>query len=138
MTMMSKSYSELATLETFEERFEYLKLSGGVGRATFGFDRHINQQFYNSKEWEDVRQYVIFRDNGCDLGIIGYEIHTGPLIHHMNPMSVDDILHKEIWILDPEYLVLTTHQTHNDIHFGTKSLLPKIVAQRTPGDTNLW
>lgn len=138
MMTTDRRYSELSYLNSFEERFEYLKLNGGVGRATFGFDRHINQQFYMSKEWEDVRQYIIFRDEGCDLGIFGYEIHTGPLIHHMNPMNVDDILHREPWILDPEYLILTTHRTHNDIHFGTKSLLPKVVTQRTPRDTKLW
>ncbi len=135
---MSKSYSELAMLNTFDERFEYLKLGGGVGRATFGFDRHINQQFYMSREWQDVRQYVIFRDEGCDLGIIGYEIHVGPLIHHMNPMVVDDILHKESWILDPEFLITTTHNTHNAIHYGTGVSYPKVVTERTPRDTKLW
>jgi hypothetical protein len=135
---MNKSYSELSYLTTFEERFEYLKLDGGVGRATFGFDRQINQDFYTSREWESVRNYVIVRDQGCDLGVIGYEIHIGPLVHHMNPMVLNDILHKEDWILDPEFLILTTHRTHNDIHFGVKSLLPKIVTERSPRDTRLW
>ena len=136
--MKNRSYSELVKLNTFEDRFEYLKLSGGIGRATFGFDRHINQRFYGSKEWEDVRQHVIFRDEGCDLGIIGYEIHVGPLIHHMNPMTVDDIIHKEAWILDPEFLITTTHNTHNAIHFGGKNLAPKVVIERKPRDTILW
>ncbi len=138
MTMMTKTYSELIDLNTFDERFEYLKLGGGVGRATFGFDRHINQQFYTSREWQDIRQYVILRDEGCDLGIIGYEIYVGPLIHHMNPMGVADILHKESWILDPDFLITTTHNTHNAIHYGTKSLYPKVVSERTPRDTKLW
>lgn len=134
----SRSYSWLSELETFDERFEYLKLRGGVGRATFGFDRHINQQFYTSREWHDVRQYVIFRDECCDLGVLGYEIHIEPLIHHMNPMSVDDILHKESSILNPEFLITTTHNTHNAIHYGKSNLYPKVVAERAPQDTKLW
>lgn len=139
MTMMkNRTYSELKRLITWADRFEYLKLGGGIGRATFGFDRHINQRFYGSKEWEDIRQFVIFRDEGCDLGVIGYEIHVAPLIHHINPMTVEDIIHKESWILDPEYLITTTHNTHNAIHFGGKSLAPKVVTQRKPGDTILW
>ncbi len=136
--MITKSYTDVFNLTTFEERFEYLKLGGGVGRATFGFDRHINQQFYMSREWQDVRQHVILRDEGCDLGILGYEIHFGPLIHHMNPMSVNDILHKESWIIDPDFLITTTHNTHNAIHFGKKNSFPKVVSNRTPRDTKLW
>lgn len=136
--MINKTYSDLKRITTFDERFEYLKLSGGVGRATFGFDRHINQQFYMSREWERVRQHVIIRDEGCDLGILGYEINISPLIHHINPMTVDDILHGESWILDPEFLILTTHNTHNAIHFGGKKLYPKVVIERTPRDTKLW
>lgn len=136
--MRSKSYSELSQIQTFEERFEYLKLGGGVGQATFGFDRHINQRFYMSREWQNAREYVIVRDNGCDLGISGYEIHSGILIHHMNPMNVDDILHHESWILDPEYLITTTHDTHNAIHYGVEMLIPKTVIERKPGDTKLW
>lgn len=135
---MNKSYSELETFATFDDRFEYLKLSGGIGVATFGFDRYLNQQFYNSREWKDIRQHVILRDNGCDLGINGYEIHVDPLIHHMNPVKIDDIIHKEAWVLDPEYLILTTHRTHNDIHFGKKSSYPKVTIKRTPQDTKLW
>lgn len=133
-----RSYSELRSLNTFEDRFEYLKLGGGVGRATFGFDRYINQQFYASREWADVRNFVVVRDNGCDLGIPGYEIHVNALIHHMNPMGVEDILHKEDWILDPEFLITTTQHTHNGIHYGKENLYPKVVTQRTPGDTRLW
>lgn len=138
MTMNTKSYSELVQYSTFDERFEYLKLEGGIGRATFGFDRYINQTFYRSREWEEARRYVLIRDEGCDLGVIGYEIHHEPLIHHMNPMSVDDIIHGESWILDPEFLITTTHTTHNNIHFGTKRAYPKVVTARTPKDTKLW
>lgn len=136
--MMNRTYSELVKLPTFEERFEYLKLDGAVGSSTFGFDRYINQSFYMSQFWQDVRRDVIIRDNGCDLGIPGYEIHLGPVVHHMNPMSMEDILHKETWILDPEFLILTSHRTHNDIHFGSGSSYPKVVTERTPRDTKLW
>lgn len=135
---LTRSYSEMIKHKTFDERFEYLKLGGGVGRSTFGFDRYINQEFYTSYEWQAARRHVIIRDGGCDLAVRGYEIGVGPLIHHMNPMSVDDILHKEDWILDPEFLVLTTHNTHNAIHFGSDKLYPKVVMQRSPRDTKLW
>lgn len=133
-----RSYSELGRFDTFDDRFEYLKLSGEVGRSTFGFDRYINQKFYTSYEWKQARNSVIMRDNGCDLGIIGYEIHVGILIHHMNPMTSDDIIHGEEWIFDPEYLITTTKNTHNAIHFGTDKLLPKVVTARTLGDTKIW
>lgn len=133
-----RSYSELEQLQTFEERFEYLKLGGGIGLETFGFDRHINQKFYSSKQWQDARNFVLVRDNGCDLGIPGYEIHVNPLIHHMNPMTVEDIVKGEDWILDPEFLITTTHRTHNDIHYGVEKLTPRVVTERSPGDTSLW
>lgn len=136
--MTTRSYSELQHLNDFDDRFEYLKLGGGVGRSTFGFDRYINQQFYSSKEWQDIRQFVIFRDEGCDLGISGYEIHAEILIHHMNPVKVDDIVQRREWILDPEFLITTTHRTHNNIHFGTPNKFPKVVAARMPRDTKLW
>lgn len=137
-TTTKKCYSELRQLLTFDERFEYLKLSGGVGRATFGFDRHINQHFYESREWKQVRDHVILRDKGCDLGIEGYEIHHGLLIHHMNPMTLDDLVSQRTWVLEPEYLITTTHNTHNNIHFGSKSPYPRVVLERNPGDTKLW
>lgn len=136
--MMNRSYSELWKLVQFEDRFEYLKLNGEVGRSTFGFDRYINQRFYTSYEWKQARQRVILRDNGCDLGVSGYEIHGDLLIHHINPMVPDDIIHGEEWIFDPEYLITTTPQTHNAIHYGNDSLLPKIVTDRMPNDTTLW
>jgi hypothetical protein len=135
---MIRSYSELSRLSTFDERFEYLRLHGDVGRSTFGFDRHINQKFYASYEWKTARRHTLLRDNGCDLGIPGYEINGALLIHHMNPMTVDDIIHGETWIFNPEYLISTTQMTHNAIHFGDDNLLPKVVIARTPNDTKLW
>lgn len=133
-----RTYSELSRVDTYEERFEYLRLGAGVGEVTFGFDRHINQQFYASYEWQSVRSYVIARDNGCDLGVRGYEIHDGPLIHHISPMTPHDIVHGEEWILDPEYLILTNQRTHNAIHFGIDRLVPEVVIERTERDTKLW
>ena len=137
MTMIRR-YSELRHIPTFEERFEYLKLNGSVGRETFGFDRYINQRFYTSKEWRDIRHHVITRDLGLDLGAEGYEINSRILIHHMNPIVVDDILHKNDDILDPEFLITTCHNTHNAIHYGDSSLLPKPLVERSRGDTKLW
>lgn len=134
----TRTYSELRRLETFEERFRYLDLRGQVGAATFGFDRHLNQYFYRSREWKDVRTHVIARDNGCDLGVEGYEIHAELLIHHMNPMGLEELLHREPHILDPEFLITTTHRTHNAIHFGDERLLPKPHVERRRGDTTLW
>lgn len=133
-----RTYSELRTLSTFEERFEYLKLGGSVGHSTFGFDRHINQTFYKSWAWKHARDAVIVRDNGCDLGIEGHEIYADMLIHHVNPIVVDDILHGEEWLIDPEYLITTTQATHNAIHFGSDLQFPKVVVERKPGDTRLW
>lgn len=133
-----RSYLELRRLDTFEDRFEYLKLGGGVGAETFGFDRHINQRFYRSREWKFIRDEVLVRDNGCDLGIEGYEIHDSPLIHHMNPLGPNDIVNNVDWILDPDYLITVTHQTHNAIHYGVDKHMPPVVQSRRPGDTRLW
>lgn len=134
----TKSYSELRRLDTFDERLEYLKLNGDVGRSTFGFDRYLNQRFYSSNEWKRARRAVILRDNSCDLGVPGREIYSGLLIHHLNPMDVDDIIHGEEWIVDPEFLITTTQMTHNVIHFGNDRGLPDVVIARTPNDTVLW
>lgn len=134
----TRTYSELSKLKTFMERFQYLTLGGSVGHSTFGFDRHLNQQFYHSYAWKEARRLVIIRDNGCDLGIDGYEIHQEILIHHINPMTPDDIIHSEDWITDPEFLITTTNATHNAIHYGDASLLPAPVVERRPGDTKLW
>jgi hypothetical protein len=135
---MMKTFTEMSRFNTFEERFEYLRLRGAVGRSTFGFDRYINQQFYRSREWKQARDFVIVRDNGCDLGFPGYEIGGALLIHHINPMTVDDVVHAEDWIFNPEYLITTTHNTHNAIHYSDASLLPKVVIARQSGDTKLW
>jgi hypothetical protein len=140
MTIMTRvrTYSELRRFDTFEERYEYLRLGGGVGESTFGFDRYINQQFYRSTLWKQVRNQVIVRDNGCDLGILDYPINGSLLVHHINPMSVDDLIHHEEWVLNPEYLITTTHDTHNAIHYGDQSLLKKPFTPRQMGDTKLW
>ena len=135
---MIKRYSELSKIQDFSERYEYLRLYGDVGRSTFAFDRYMNQKFYASREWKDVRRYVIVRDNGCDLGVPGFEIHDKILIHHMNPVTPEDIIHGSESILDPEYLISTTHQTHNAIHFGDESQLLVVPKERTRGDTKLW
>lgn len=133
-----RKYAELRRLFTFEERFEYLRLGGVVGTTTFGFDRYINQDFYRSRDWRSVRDQVIVRDEGCDLGVEGYEIHGNLLVHHMNPMSADDVVHGEEWILNPDFLITTTQDTHNAIHYGDKSLLKTPFVPRQPNDTKLW
>lgn len=135
--MAIKTYSELIRVDSFIDRFEYLKLEGHVGEATFGFDRHLNQQFYQSHAWQNIRNHVIARDNACDLGVPGYEVNHGLLIHHINPMTPHDIVAGEEWILDPEFLITTTKQTHNAIHFGA-DMHPLHIVQRSPGDTKLW
>ena len=136
--MRIRTYTELARIDGFEERFDYLRLRGAVGASTFGFDRHINQQFYRSREWKQIRHHVIARDLGCDLGVEGYDIHDKVIIHHMNPMSAENIIHSDDGILDPEFLITTTHRTHNAIHYGDERLLPRQVIERRPGDTRLW
>ena len=133
-----KTYSELITLPTFEERFRYLKLSGAVGRETFGFDRYLNQVFYNSKRWKAVRDYVIVRDNGCDLAMDGHEIYGRIYIHHMNPITMDDLIHESDFLIDPEYLIATIHNTHNAIHYGDESLLITTPIERSKNDTCPW
>lgn len=131
-----RTYSELCRFDTFEERFDYLSLVGQVGEATFGYDRWVNQQFYRSPQWHQVRDHVILRDMGCDLGVPGYEVHYGLLVHHMNPMTVEDIEQGHDWILDSEFLICTSKQTHNAIHYGGE--LPRRRVERRPGDTKLW
>lgn len=133
-----KTYPELSRIETFEERYEYLKLQGVLGIQTFGFDRWINQRFYKSQEWKTVRNMVILRDDGCDLGIPGYEIHSGLVIHHMNPITLDDIQHSESSLINPNFLITTSLRTHNAIHYGDENLLPRGPVVRERGDTTLW
>lgn len=133
------TYSELTQLNTLEERYSYLKLSGSVGRGTFGFDRYLNQDFYRSALWRRTRNLVIARDYGCDLGVEGYEIHDRVYVHHMNPMTPDDIKHSNVDILDPEYLICVTLDTHNAIHYGDeKQIRRRQLVDRRPGDTKLW
>jgi hypothetical protein len=133
-----RTYSELRRLETLEERYRYLAVRGTVGRETFGFDRYLNQQFYTSAEWRQIRNHVISRDNGCDLGIAGYEIHDRIYIHHMNPMTVNEIVTGDPRNLDPEFLIAVTQRTHNAIHYGDESSLLRPFVERRPGDTKLW
>lgn len=133
-----RTYSELIQHGTFQERFDYLRLHGEVGQETFGFDRYLNQKFYTSREWKDVRNFVIVRDGGWDLGVIGHIQLENALIHHINPVIVDDIVHKADWILDPEFLITTSHKTHNAIHYGADPVAPMTLVERTQGDTKLW
>lgn len=136
--MKSRSYSELSRLESFEERFQYLRLDGAVGQDTFGFDRYLNQRFYHSREWKAARDWVISRDMGCDLGVPGHEIYGKIYIHHLNPISIDNITNDREKLIDPEYLICVSHNTHNAIHYGDESLLPKAPIERRPNDTCPW
>lgn len=134
-----RTYSELVRLPTFKQRYEYLRLGGSVGEDTFGFDRYLNQIFYKSKEWLEIRDQVIIRDHGCDLGVEGYEINDRILIHHMNPITKGDILERTDLLLNPEYLISTMKRTHNAIHYGTyESLVDNFVIERTENDTCPW
>lgn len=135
---MRRTYSELSRLNTLEERFSYLRLGGYVGDKTFGYDRWINQQFYTSAQWRHIRNHIIARDLGCDLGVEGYEIHNRLYIHHLNPMTRADIVNGDESILDPEFLITTTHLTHNAIHYGDERMLSRVLVERTHGDTKLW
>ena len=136
--MIVRTYSELIALPTFEERYNYLKLDGAVGQATFGFDRYLNQAFYQSDEWKAIRDFVIVRDNGCDLAIGDYEIHGRIYIHHMNPITAEDILSHSDFLLNPDYLITTTHHTHTAIHYGDASLLITAPIERRKNDTCPW
>ena len=139
MNTTIRTYSELITLPTYIERFDYLKLGAAVGRETFGYDRYINQQLYQrSPRWKKSRDIVIIRDNGCDLAMEGYEIKGKIIVHHMNPITMDDIIHDRDWIYDPEFLICTVHNTHNAIHYGDENLLVKAPIERTPFDTCPW
>ena len=135
---MIKTYSELITLPTFEERFRYLKLDGVVGKSTFGFDRYLNQKFYTSKEWKKIRNEIILRDNGLDLGMEDHEIIGKIYIHHMNPIMAKDIVDQTRYLLDPEFLICVSHNTHNAIHYGDEDLLPRSIIERRPNDTCPW
>lgn len=133
-----RCYRELIRLKTFDERFEYLKLKGIVGEATFGYDRYLNQLLYTSGEWRRIRRDIILRDNGCDLAVEGYDIQDIIIVHHMNPISVEDLIDFSEDVINPEYLICVSHDTHNAIHYGDKSLLTRELIERKPGDTCPW
>lgn len=135
---MDRTYTELIRLSTYEDRFKYLRLYGHVGEETFGFDRYINQGFYTSRQWRELRQEVIARDYGRDLAFEGHEIHSNLVVHHMNPMTVEAVKDGDPRILNPEFLITTTRNTHNAIHYGYESLIPEPVIERKSGDTKLW
>ena len=137
-SMKIRTYSELVTLPTFEERFKYLAFSGTIGITTFGFDRYLNQDFYNSWEWRRVRDKIIVRDNACDLGISGRDIFDAIRVHHINPLMVEDVECGDPKILDPEFLICTSLNTHNLIHFGNSKNSPRLPVARRKGDTKLW
>lgn len=137
--MSIRTYSELTNIKTFEERFRYLKLDGSVGKETFGFDRYLNQMFYKSDEWKRIRNYIIVRDSGCDLGIQDRQIGGRIYVHHMNPVTVDDLVHASDFLLNPEYLICASFDTHNAIHYGDESLLIESTPlERRPNDTTPW
>lgn len=138
MKMSIRTYSELIKFDTFLDRFKYLRLDGQVGRDTFGFDRYLNQILYNCQDWQDVRGDVIIRDNGCDLGIEGREINKGIIVHHMNPITLDDIKNRNPKIFDREFLISTTLRTHNAIHYGDANGLTSDPIERRPNDTIPW
>lgn len=135
---LMRTYSELILLPTFEERFEYLKLDSKVGESTFGFERYLNQNFYHSYEWKQIRRDVILRDNGCDLGVEGYDIFGPIIVHHMNPVTSNDIVLATKELMNPEFLISTRLETHNALHFGDISILTNRPIERSPGDTCPW
>jgi len=136
--MLIRTYTELIQFKTFEERYEYLRLGGIVGQDTFGFDRYLNQRFYRSPEWKQIRRDVIIRDEGRDLAMEGYELDKGIYVHHMNPITAKDLVDVTDWLLNPEYLVCVSKRTHDAIHFGDKSLLPELPKERTLNDMCPW
>lgn len=138
MSSIRKSYSELKRLKTFEDRFNYLKLSGEVGKETFGYDRILNQVLYSSTKWKKVRDEIIIRDNGCDLGVEGYDIYSHAIVHHINPITIEDILNRSDILFDPENLITTTHNTHNAIHYSDENILLKGPIVRKANDTCPW
>lgn len=135
---MTRSYSELSQISDYMDRFRYLAIKAQVGEATFGHERFLNQDFYHSRQWRLMRNEVIARDYSRDLGCEGYDLHSLVVVHHMNPMSREDIALGREAIMDPEFLITTTHKTHNAIHYGSEDLLPQPYVERRPGDTTLW
>ena len=135
---MIKTYNDLIKLPTFEERFRYLRIGGSVGESTFGFERYLNQRFYHSDEWKAIRRDVIIRDMGLDLACEDHEISGTIIVHHMNPISVEDLSDSTEFLLNPKYLICVSDLTHKAIHYGDEDLLPKGFVERRPGDTKLW
>ena len=136
--MMVRTYTQLRKIPEFLDRYEYLRLAGVVGQETFGIDRYVNQQLYSSSTWERIRDKVIIRDGGCDLGVPEYEIHSRIYVHHMNPITLDDILNNHPHVYDLEFLICTSLTTHNAIHYGNEQTLNQLPVERKPGDTKLW
>lgn len=136
--MIVRTLTELQQIDSYEDRYEYLRLRGVVGEQTFGSERYLNQGFYTSREWRELRHQIIVRDNGLDLGVPGYEISGKVYVHHMNPMTPQDIIHGRDSILDPEYLICVSHRTHNALHYGQAMPDLPILVERKPGDTLLW
>ena len=136
--MNIRTYVDLMKLATFEERFRYLKLVAKVGEETFGFDRYLNQQFYHSQEWKSIRNEIILRDNACDLGVLGREMYKGIIIHHMNPITKDDLIHQSDFLLNPNYLICVSKKTHSAIHYGDESILYTEIVERSKNDTCPW
>lgn len=138
MSKIIRCYKELIRIPTFHDRFEYLKLNGVVGDTTFGYERTLNQMLYTSSKWRRLRNQIILRDNGCDLGVDGFEIPDKIIVHHMNPMTLDDLKDFSDDVFNPEYLICVSHNTHNAIHYGDNNLLPREPIERRPGDTCPW
>ena len=138
MTVRVKSYSELIRFPTFEERYAYLRMKARMGGETFGFDRYLNQVFYRSRLWRDLRHRIIVRDNGCDLAVPGYEIHSMIVVHHINPLTFEDIEDQTDNLLDPEGLITTSHETHMAIHYARANPLPSPLIERRSGDQIPW
>lgn len=138
MSRLVRCYTELKRLKTFKDRYEYLRLGGIVGDSTFGFDRYLNQLLYTSDRWRKLRNEIIIRDNGCDLGVEGYDLKNKIIIHHMNPLTLKDVQEVSDDIFNPEFLVCTSQRTHNAIHYGDESLLPQVPLERRPNDTCPW
>lgn len=136
--MIMRTYNELIRYDTFEDRYNYLKLVGRVGESTFGFDRYMNQVLYHSRRWQKVRDEVIIRDDGCDMGLADFIIYDKVIVHHMNPISIEDIEDESDAVFDPRFLICVSVSTHNAIHFGDDKMIPKGPIQRIPGDTKLW
>lgn len=138
MKMMIRTYSELKKLKTFEERYKYLRLGGMIGQSIFGYDRYLNQMLYRSKRWLKTRDIVIIRDKGCDLGVEGYDLHDRIIVHHMNPITIEDIENGNDDVFDPRFLICTSYNTHSAITYSNESLLPKLPIERQRYDTSPW